>query len=167
MDSIQNLFVLMRASDGQNLGMRAGDILRIGPQTAGDNHLAILMQRLTNRLKTFRLGAVKKAAGVYNHRLGTRIIRADGIALGAQAGQNALAVDQSFGASQRDHADGWLARARGFNPRFGREVGAEMGRILCHRAAIAEIARMCRWQIAEPISRQWPRRRSQKSKARC
>ena len=167
MDSIQNLFVLMRASDGQNLGMRAGDILRIGSQTAGDNHLAILMQRFTNSLKTFRLGAVKKAAGIYNHGLGTRIIRADRIALGAQAGQNALAIDQSFWASQRDHADGWLSRARGFYPRFGREVGAEMGGILCHSASIAEIARMCRWQIAMPISRQWPRRRSQKSKAGC
>ena len=159
MDSIQNLFVLMRASNGQNLGMRAGDILWIGPQTAGDNHLAILMQRLTNCLKTFRLGTIKKAAGVHNHRFCARIIRADRIALGAQAGQNALAIDQSFGASQRDHTDGRLSRTRGFYPRFGREVRAEMGRILCHSAAIAEIARMCRWQIAKPISRQWLRRR--------
>ena len=165
MDGIQHLLILMRAGDGQNAWMRAGDILRIGPQTAGDNHLAVLMQRLTNRLKTFRLGAVEKAAGVDNHRLCAGVIGADGIALRAQAGQNALAVDQSLGTAQRYHADGRLARARGFNPRFGREVRAEVGRILCHSAAIAEIAQMCRWQIAEPISRQWPRRRLQNPKA--
>ena len=75
--------VLMRAGDGQNAWMRASDILRIGAQTAGDNHLAVLMQRLTNRLKTFRLGAVKKAAGVDNDRLCAGVIGADGIALRA------------------------------------------------------------------------------------
>ena len=145
--------------------MRAGDIFRIGPQTAGDDHLAVLIQSLTNRLKTFGLRAVKKAAGVDNHRLCAGVIGADGIALRAQAGQNALAVKQCLGTAQRHHADGRLARARGFNPRFGREVRAEVGRILCHSAAIAEIAGMCRCQIAEAKPHRWPKRRSQKSKA--
>ena len=93
MDGIQNLLILMRSGDGQYARMRAGDIFRIGPQTAGDDHLAVLMQSLTNRLKTFGLRAVKKAAGVDNHRLCAGVIGADGIALRAQAGQNALAVN--------------------------------------------------------------------------
>mgnify|MGYP007102823162 CR=1 FL=1 len=114
----------------------------------------------------FGLGRIQKAAGVDDHRIGALVIGADGIALGAQPRQDAFAINQRLWAAKADHANGRLARARGFNPRFGREVRAEVGRILCHSAAIAEIVGMCRWQIVGPISRQWPRRRPQNPKAR-
>ena len=86
MDRIQNLLILMRAGDGQNLRMGAGNIFRIGPQTASDNHLTVLVQRFADGLKAFGLGTVEKTAGVHNHSFGPCVVRADGIAFGAQAG---------------------------------------------------------------------------------
>ena len=68
-------------------------------------------QRLADRLEALGLGAVEEAAGVDDHRVGAGVVGRDGVALGAQAGQDALAVDQGLGAAEADHADPGLARA--------------------------------------------------------
>ena len=60
-DCIQHLFVLMRASDGQNLGVMLANVIGLGPEAAGDDDLAVLGQSLTNRIQTFGLGAVKES----------------------------------------------------------------------------------------------------------
>ena len=141
-DGIQHLFVLMRAGDGQDAGMRAGDVFGVRPQAAGDDHPAILAQRLAYGIQAFGLGAVKETAGVHDHRIGALIIGADRIAFGAQAGQDAFRVHQRLGAAQADHADGGLARppvigddgtgvARDAR---GDDVGATAGRVLRHGA---------------------------------
>ncbi len=133
MHRIQHLFVLVRAGDRHNLGMHAGDILRVRTKTAGHDDLAVFLQSLTNRLKTFGLGAIKKPTGVHNHRIGTGIVGRNAIAFGAQPGQDAFAIDQSFGAAERDHANSRLAiAARVTKLRTWRKVGADIGRILNH-----------------------------------
>ena len=58
MHRIQHLFILLRPGDGQNRRMRAGDIFGLGPQTAGDDDLAVFGQGLADRLQAFGLGAV-------------------------------------------------------------------------------------------------------------
>ena len=90
MDGIQDLLVLMRASDGQDAWMRAANIVFFRAQTARNDHAAILVQRLANRLKTFRLGAVEEPACIHNHRFRALVIRRDRIALGAQPRQDPL-----------------------------------------------------------------------------
>ena len=112
-DRVQHLLVLLGAGDGQHRGMRAGDIVRLGPEAAGDDHPSVLGQRLADRLEAFGLGAVQKAAGVDDDRLRAAIVGADGITLGPQARQDALAVDQGFRTAEADHADGGLAGPRG------------------------------------------------------
>ena len=128
-DRIQHLFILVRAGDRQHLGMHAGDVLRLGPQTAGHDHPAVFGQRLADRLEAFGLGTVEKPAGVHDHRLGPGIIGRDAIAFGAQPGQDALAVDQRLGTAQRDHADGRLAFAGRFGDARARQIGAQVGGI--------------------------------------
>ncbi len=66
---IKHLFVLMRPGHGQNLGVLSGDVVRFGPQAAGDNHLAVLDNSFTDGLKALGLGAVEETTGVHNHRI--------------------------------------------------------------------------------------------------
>ncbi len=141
MDRIQDLFVLMRSGHGQDAGMRAGDIVGLRPQAAGDDHPAVFGQRLADRIQRFRLGAVQKAAGVDDHRIRARVIRADRVTLGAQARQDAFAVHQRLGATQADHADGRLTVAPLFGDAGAGKVGAKIGRVLLHGPQISDSAR--------------------------
>ena len=111
MHRVQHLFILVRAGDGQNTRVMFADIIRLGPQTAGHDHLAIFVQRLANRVKAFGLGGIKEPAGVHNHRIRPGVVRRHAVAFGAQPRQNPFAVDQRLGAAQRYHADGRLAGA--------------------------------------------------------
>ena len=72
---IEHLLILLWAGDSQNTRMRAGDIIGLGPETAGDDDLAIFLQSFADRLKAFGFGAVEKSAGVYNYRIGAAVIR--------------------------------------------------------------------------------------------
>ena len=135
MYGVQNLLVLMRAGDGQNAGMGAADVILFGAQTAGDDHLAVLVQGFPDRLKAFGLGAIQKSAGVHDHRIRTGIVRADRIAFGTQARQDAFAVDQRLRAAKADHAHSGLTRADGvLEAGLRGKVGTQVGRIyrICH-----------------------------------
>ena len=136
-DGVQHLFVLMRPRDGQHLGMRAGDVIGLRPQTAGDDDAAVLLQRLADGIQAFGAGAVEEAAGVDDHRIRARVIGRDRIALGAQAGQDALAVHQRLGTAERDHADRRLACAPVIRDAGAGEVGAKDRRVLRHGGHIA------------------------------
>ena len=94
-------------------------------------------QRLADGLEALGLGAVEEAAGVDDHRVGAGVVGRDRVALGAQPGQDALAVDQRLGAAEADHADAAAGPGRrGASSRgAGRAVGAEVGRVQGHRAA--------------------------------
>ena len=69
-------------------------------------------QRLADRLQAFGLGAVEKAAGVHDHRIGALVVGRDRIALGPQAGQDAFAVDQRLGAAEARPCRWSAGRAR-------------------------------------------------------
>ena len=53
----------------------------------------------------FLLGAVEKAAGVDDHRVGAGVAARELVALGAQPGENPLAVDERLRAAERDEGD--------------------------------------------------------------
>ncbi len=128
-DGVEHGLVLVRAGDGEDLWMRAGDVFGFGPQTAGDDDTAVFTQCLADGLKAFGLGAVEKAAGVDDHRIGALVIGRDGIALGAQARQDALSNPQApWGSPGRPCR--WSA-GRGGVPReagaWGRDRGGGQG----------------------------------------
>ncbi len=137
-NGIKNRFVLMRAGDGQNARVRAGDEFGVGPKAAGHDDAAVFGQSLADRFQGFRpWRTVEKTAGVDDDGIGTGIVGADRIAFGAQAGQDAFAIDQRLGAAKADHADGGLTFAAGIRNAGAGKIGAKVGRVLRHRADIA------------------------------
>ena len=135
MHGIQDLFVLMRACHGEDLRVVFADVVGFCAQAAGDDDAAIFLERFTDGVERFRFGAVEKPAGVDDDGLCARVIGRDGVAFGAQAGEDAFAINEGFGAAKRDHANGGLAVALGLGKAGGRgEVGAQGGRVLCHVA---------------------------------
>ena len=86
-------------------GKRARIVVRLLAHAAGDDHPAVLGNRLADRLEAFLLGAVEEAAGVDQHDVGAGVVGAHRIAVGAQPGQDALGIDQRLGTAEADHAD--------------------------------------------------------------
>ena len=62
-DSAHHGFVLMRPGDGQHARVAFMDPRRFGAETAGDDDLAVLRQRLANGVQRFLPRAVDEAAG--------------------------------------------------------------------------------------------------------
>ena len=92
----------MRAGDRQHLGMRAAHQILLGTQAAGNNHLAVLGQRLADRVKRLFNRRIDKAAGIDDDQIGTLVGRRNQIALRTQLGQNLLRIDQRLGTAQAD-----------------------------------------------------------------
>ena len=65
MDCIENRLVLMRASDSENLRMRAGDVFGLRAKAACHDHPAIFGQCLTDGFQRFGLGAVEKLSLIH------------------------------------------------------------------------------------------------------
>src|SRR4051794_35832014 len=120
-------FVLLRAGDGEHLREAVRNRLGLGPHAAGDDHLAVLGQGLANGPKRLLLGAVEKPAGVDDDEISAVVLARELVALGAQARNDALGIDQRFRAAERDKADFRPARRRGWcidthiNPYFDLE----------------------------------------------
>ncbi len=104
-DRVDNLFILMRAGDREDVGETRPNDLRLVAHAAGDDDAAILRHRLADRLQAFLLRAVEEAAGVDEHYIGARIVGRQAIAVGAQFGQNPFAVDECLRTAERNHAD--------------------------------------------------------------
>ncbi len=103
-DRAYDLLVLMRARHREHAGEARADGVGLLAHAARDDHAAVLRDRLADRLQAFFLGGVEEAAGVDQHHVGALVIGRHRIALGAQAGQDALAVDQVLRTAERDHA---------------------------------------------------------------
>ena len=54
---VDHRLVLLRAGDGEHGRMRAADVALVGAEAAGDDHPAVLGQRLADRLEALGLGA--------------------------------------------------------------------------------------------------------------
>ena len=91
--SLDHRLILLRSGDRQHVRIGGGDAFRLGTHAAGDDDLAVLLQRLTDGSQRFRLGAVEKAAGVDDDEVGAGVLARERIALRPQAGDDALRVD--------------------------------------------------------------------------
>ena len=96
--------------------------LRLCPETAGDDHLAVLGQRFADGLQRFIHGGIDEAAGIDHHEVGLAIGGHDLIALGAQARQDTFGIDQCLGAAQADKAHFRALAVDGFHA-FRRVAG--------------------------------------------
>ena len=126
MNGIQHLFVLVRASDGKDLGVVFADVVGFSTQASGDDDLAVFRQRLADGIKAFGLGGIQKAACVDDDGVRAGIVGRDRVSFGAQAREDAFAVHQGLGAAEGHHADGRLAHATAVGRfDFGCEIRAE------------------------------------------
>ena len=121
---LEHALILLRAGDRQHARMGGGDVLGLGAHAAGDDDLAVFLQRQPDGGERFRLGAVEKAAGVDDDQVGADMLAGQLIALGAQAGDDALGIDQRLGAAERDEADLRGGLFVGILGRIGHAAGA-------------------------------------------
>ena len=82
----------------------------LGAEAAGDDHLAVFVQRLADRVERLRDGGVDEAARVDDDQVRAVVRRRDRIAFGAQLRQDLLGIDERLRAAERHEAD---ARWRG------------------------------------------------------
>ena len=105
MHRLDDALIGLRAGDRQDLRKALGDRLRLGAHAAGDDDLAVLLQRRADRLQQLGLGAVEKAAGVDDDHIGAGMGARELVAFGAQPRDDALAVDERLGTAERDEGD--------------------------------------------------------------
>ena len=110
MDVVEHLARRVRAGDRQDLGMDLRDEVLaargLRPKAAGDDHLAVLGQRLADRIQRLLHGGIDEAAGVDDDEVGVLVGRAGRVALGAQLRDDQFGVDQRLRAAERNEADG-------------------------------------------------------------
>ena len=112
-DGVEDGLVLLRAGDREDGRVGCADDALVGAEAACDDDPAVGAEGFTDRLEALGLGAVEEAASVDDHRLGAGVVGRDGVALGAEPRQDALAVDQRLGAAEADHPDPRLPGAGG------------------------------------------------------
>ncbi len=86
--------------------MRFADQVFFFAEAAGDNDFAVLGDGFADGVEAFGFGAVEEAACVDDDEVSAFVGAAELVAFGAQARDDALAVDERFGAAERDDADG-------------------------------------------------------------
>ena len=103
-DRLDNRFILLRAGDCEDIGIGGRNALRFRTHAAGDDDLAVFLERAANGRKRFRLGAVEETAGVDDDEVGALVLARELIALRAQARDDTLAVDERLRAAEGDKA---------------------------------------------------------------
>jgi hypothetical protein len=72
---------------------------------SGDDHPAVLGQRLADDIERFLHGGVDEAAGIDHYEIGVVVTRHDGITFGPQLGEDTLTIDQGLGAAKGNKPD--------------------------------------------------------------
>ncbi|MCY1453136.1 hypothetical protein D9M71_701070 [compost metagenome] len=112
MHGIDHLLVLLRAGYGQYAGVYVADGVFFDAHAACDDDLAVFGDGFTDHFQGFGLGGVDKATGIDHHDIGILVGGHDFVAFHAQLGEDALGVDQGFGATQGNEANLWNRRRR-------------------------------------------------------
>ena len=105
MHRIDHILVLVRPGNGQHRGVGLADQLLLDAQAAGNDDATVFVKGFADGFERFLLGTVEKAAGIDQHDIGAGIVAAEGVALRAQGGHDAFAVDEGLGAAEADEAD--------------------------------------------------------------
>ncbi len=104
-DIAHDLVGSVRAGDGEHGRVRRLHDVTLGAEAAGDDDLAILVERLADGVERFLDGSVDEAAGVDDHQIGIVVARRNLVAFGAQLGQDTLGIRTGFRTAQRNETD--------------------------------------------------------------
>jgi hypothetical protein len=85
---------IVRPCDGEDCGVLVPDQLLLHPKAPGDDHLAVLRERLANRAERFLDRGVDEAAGVDDDEVGACVGLRGFVALGTQLRQDALGINE-------------------------------------------------------------------------
>ncbi len=102
---VHHLFGGVRAGDGKHLGMRLLHDVALGTEAAGDDDLAVLLDRFADGFQRFGHGAVDEAAGVDHDQVRLLVARGDLVPFGAHAREDVFGIDGRLGTAERDEAD--------------------------------------------------------------
>ena len=111
MHRAHHIFIGVRAGDFQHPRMPLEDPLGPRAEAAGDDDLAVLLQRLADGVERFVDRRVDEAAGVHDDDVRRVVARRDLVTLGAQLRDDAFGVHERLGATEADEPDFWLAAA--------------------------------------------------------
>ena len=100
----KHVLVTLRAGDFQDRRMAVQNALRLRTEAAGDDHPAVLRQRLADGVQGFVHRRIDESAGIHDDQVRGGITGRHFIALGAQARENPLRVHQGLGTPQTDEA---------------------------------------------------------------
>ena len=119
-----HVLVGVRTGDLQYARMALEDALGSCAEAAGDDHAAVVLQRLADGIEGLIDRRIDEAAGVDHHHVRGLVARGDLVAFRAQLREDALGINQRLGAAEADEADlGHAAAARaGFGTWAWREV---------------------------------------------
>ena len=97
----------LRAGDGEHVRVLLADQFRLGAHAAGDDDLAVFLQRGADGVERLVARRIEEAAGVDDDEVGAVMLAGDLVALGAQARQDPLGIDQRLRAAEADETDAW------------------------------------------------------------
>ncbi len=87
--------------------MLLADQFRRRAHAAGDDDLAVFLQRRADRAQRLVARRIQEAAGVDDDQVGAVVLARDLVALGAQAREDALGIDERLRATETDETDAW------------------------------------------------------------
>jgi hypothetical protein len=98
-DDAHHFISSMRPGHGEHRRMRLYNNVALGAEAAGDNNLAVFVERFADGVERFLHCRINKAAGIDDDQIGIFVARRNLVAFGAQLGQNALGVRRSLRAT--------------------------------------------------------------------
>ena len=110
-DRRHDVFVLMRAGDGEYLRVGPLDHVRFGAEAAGDDDFPVGLYGFSDRFETLVAGAVEEAARIDQDEVGAGIVGCDLVAFGAQAGDDTFGIHERLRAAEGNDTDFWRAGA--------------------------------------------------------
>lgn len=99
-DAGDDLFILMRAGDGEDLRIFFGDFPGRRAHAAGDDDAAVFAERVADGLQRFSLGGIEEAARIHDDEVGAFVRIGEAVAVGAELGHDAFGIDQSLGTAE-------------------------------------------------------------------
>jgi hypothetical protein len=104
---VHHVLIRMSTGDFENARMPREDTFGSGAQAAGDDDAAVLLQSFADGVQRFIDGRIDEATGVDHDHIRSIVGRRDLVALGAQARQDPLRVNERLGAAEADESDFW------------------------------------------------------------
>ena len=96
---------VVRAGDREHAGVGRLHHACLGAQAAGDDDLAVLLQRLADGVEGFLDRGVDEAAGVDDDQVGAGVVRRGDIPLSPELGEDPLRIYKCLGTAERDKPD--------------------------------------------------------------